>query len=96
MITGECIAIQSAWLRGPKPTVDRALLGEARFDGGANENWRLCRTNGIFAQSNNDIRQHDVNDMRQIWDLLRQKWLEVMTREFCDDDGMWRSPRVSI
>ncbi|KFY52476.1 hypothetical protein V496_08399 [Pseudogymnoascus sp. VKM F-4515 (FW-2607)] len=85
MITGECIAIQMAWLRGPK--VDRALLGKAQFDGGANENWRLCHTNGIFAQSNRGLRQHDVNDMKQIWDLLRQKWLEVMTQKKCDDDA---------
>ncbi|KFY28253.1 hypothetical protein V491_00551 [Pseudogymnoascus sp. VKM F-3775] len=83
MITGECIAIQVAWLRGP--TVDRALLGKARFDGGVNENWRLCRTNGVFAQSNIDIRQHEADDMRQIWDLLRKKWLEVMNQEFCDE-----------
>ena len=92
MVAGECIAIQVAWLRGP--TVDRATLGKPRLDGGANENWRLCRTNGIFAQSNNDIKQSDVDDMIQIWDLLRQKWLEVMTGKVCDDEGMWRSPRV--
>lgn len=93
MVAGECIAIQVAWLRGPT-TVDRAMLGKARLDGGANENWRLCRTNGIFAQSNNDIKQSDIDDMIQIWDLLRQKWLEVMTGKVCNDEGMWRSPRV--
>jgi hypothetical protein len=86
MITGECIAVQVAWLRGP--TVDRALLGKARFDGDANENWRLCRTNGIFAQSNNDLQRSDVDDMIQIWDLLRQKWLEVTPGKFRDDEGM--------
>ncbi|KFY04734.1 hypothetical protein O988_00559 [Pseudogymnoascus sp. VKM F-3808] len=85
MFTDECIAIQMAWLGGPK--VERALLGKARFDGNANKNWRLCRTNGIFAQGNIKIRQHHIDDMMQIWDLLRQKWLEVMTREFCDDEA---------
>ena len=86
MVTGECIAIQVAWLRGP--TVDRALLGRARFDGGADDNWRLCRTNGIFAQSNNNLQQSDVDDMIQIWDLLRQKWLEVMNGGDSDIEGI--------
>jgi hypothetical protein len=86
MVAGECIAIQVAWLRGS--TVDRATLGKPRLDGGANENWRLCSTNGIFAQSNNDLQQSDVDDMIQIWDLLRQKWLEVMTGKSSDDEGM--------
>jgi hypothetical protein len=86
MVAGECIAIQVAWLRGP--TVDRATLGKPRLDGGANENWRLCRTNGIFAQSNNDLQESDVDDMIQIWDLLRQKWPEVMTGKIYDDEGM--------
>ncbi|PVH73206.1 hypothetical protein DL98DRAFT_576410 [Cadophora sp. DSE1049] len=84
MVAGECIAIQVAWLRGP--TVDRAMLGKPRLDS-ADGNWKLCRRNGIFAQSNNDIKQSDVDDMIQIWDLLRQKWLEVMTGKVCDDEG---------
>lgn len=64
MVAGECIAIQVAWIRGP--TVDRATLGKPRLDSSANENWRLCRTNGIFAQSNNDLQESDVDDMIQI------------------------------
>ena len=86
MVASECIAIQVAWLRGS--TVDRAMLGKPRFDSGANENWRLCRTNGIFAQSNNDLQQSDVDDMIQIWDLLRQKWQEVVMGKSSDDEGM--------
>jgi hypothetical protein len=86
MVAGECIAIQVAWLRGP--TVERATLGKPRLNDSADGNWRLCRRNGIFAQSNKDLQESAVDDMIQIWDLLRQKWLEVMTGNFCDDEGM--------
>jgi hypothetical protein len=86
MIAGECIAVQVAWLHGP--TVDRALLGKARFDGSTNGNWKLCRTNGIFAQSNNNLQKSDLDDMIRVWDLLRKKWLKVMTEKDRDLGGI--------
>lgn len=82
MIVGECIAVQVAWLRGP--TIDRAMLGKPRLDDGKNENWKICRTNGIFAQSNRDLQKSDADDMIQIWDLLRHKWSEVMAGKGCE------------
>jgi hypothetical protein len=85
-IIGECIAVQVAWLRGP--TTYRALLGKPRLDDGNSRNWKLCRGNGIFAQSNGDLQKSDADDMIQIWDLLGQKWSEVLAGKEYGDQGM--------
>jgi hypothetical protein len=91
MIVGECIAVQVWWLRGP--TVDRASLGKPRLDDGTGENWKLCRTNGIFAQSNNDLQKSDVDDMIQVWHLLKQKWSEIKTGKEDNVEGSFYSQR---
>lgn len=80
MMVGECIADQVAWLRGAPIDANRALLCKPRLDIGKTDNWKLCRTNGIFAHGNNNLHKRDAKDMIQIWNLLGQKCSETMVR----------------
>jgi hypothetical protein len=75
-IHGDCCTIQAAWLGGP--TSDRALLGKPNLDLDETLNWKLCTANGIFAQCNEDLSIGDIDDMIRIWDLLGQKWSDVV------------------
>lgn len=83
MMVGECIAIQVAWLRGAPVNANRALLCKPRLHTGKKENWKLCRTNGVFAHGNNNLHKRDAKDMIQIWNLLRRKCSETMAINEC-------------
>ena len=86
-ILGKCIAVQMAWLRGSR--TDRALLGRPRLNTDEAENWKLCHRSGVFAQCNKDLSKSEVDDMVQIWILIKQKWADAMSeKELGDLQGM--------
>lgn len=86
MMIGECIAVQVAWLRGAPIDANRALLCKPRLKIGKTDNWKLRRTNGIFAHGNNNLHKRDAKDMIQIWNLLGQKCSETMVGN--DSNGL--------